>query len=170
MEGKIKIIRRAFLMNQLVQILAGNARLTSQQLAAMTGDTPEEVDAKIAALQAQGVIRGYKAIVDWDKTDRDFCTARIELKVTPKSGMGFDEIAGTIAQFDEVESVELMSGGYDLGLTVTGKSFKDVAMFVAQRLAPLDSVVSTATHFVLKTYKQGGIMTCGQEKDEREGA
>lgn len=157
-------------MNQLVQILAGNARLTSQQLAAMTGDTPEEVDAKIAALQAQGVIRGYKAIVDWDKTDRDFCTARIELKVTPKSGMGFDEIAGTIAQFDEVESVELMSGGYDLGLTVTGKSFKDVAMFVAQRLAPLDSVVSTATHFVLKTYKQGGIMTCGQEKDEREGA
>jgi len=170
MKGKIKIIRRAFLMNQLVQILAGNARLTSQQLAAMTGDTPEEVDAKIAALQAQGVIRGYKAIVDWDKTDRDFCTARIELKVTPKSGMGFDEIAGTIAQFDEVESVELMSGGYDLGLTVTGKSFKDVAMFVAQRLAPLDSVVSTATHFVLRTYKQGGVMTCGQEKDEREGA
>ena len=157
-------------MNQLVQILAGNARLTSQQLAAMTGDTPEGVEAKLAALQADGVIRGYKAVVDWDKTDRDFCTARIELKVTPKSGMGFDEIAGTIAQFDEVESVELMSGGYDLGLTVTGKSFKDVAMFVAQRLAPLDSVVSTATHFVLRTYKQGGIMTCGQEKDEREGA
>ena len=157
-------------MNQLVQILAGNARLTSQQLAAMTGDTPEGVEAKLAALQADGVIRGYKAVVDWDKTDRDFCTARIELKVTPKSGMGFDEIAGTIAQFDEVESVELMSGGYDLGLTATGKSFKDVAMFVAQRLAPLDSVVSTATHFVLRTYKQGGIMTCGQEKDEREGA
>lgn len=157
-------------MNQLVQILAGNARLTNQQLAAMTGDTPEGVEAKLAALQADGVIRGYKAVVDWDKTDRDFCTARIELKVTPKSGMGFDEIAGTIAQFDEVESVELMSGGYDLGLTVTGKSFKDVAMFVAQRLAPLDSVVSTATHFVLRTYKQGGIMTCGQEKDEREGA
>lgn len=157
-------------MNQLVQILAGNARLTNQQLAAMTGDTPEGVEAKLAALQADGVIRGYKAVVDWDKTDRDFCTARIELKVTPKSGMGFDEIAGTIAQFDEVESVELMSGGYDLGLTVTGKSFKDVAMFVAQRLAPLDSVVSTATHFVLRTYKQGGIMTCGREKDEREGA
>lgn len=157
-------------MDKLIQILTTNARLTSQQLSAMTGLTPREVEAKIAALQEEGVIRGYKAIVDWDKTDRDFCTARIELKVTPKSGMGFDEIAGTIAQFDEVESVELMSGGYDLGLTVTGKSFKDVAMFVAQRLAPLDSVVSTATHFVLKTYKQGGIMTCGQEKDEREGA
>lgn len=157
-------------MTQLIQLLSANARLTSQQLAAMTGDTPKGVEQKIDALEKDGVIRGYKAIVDWDKTERDFCTARIELRVTPKSGMGFDEIAGTIAQFDEVESVELMSGGYDLGLTVTGKSFKDVAMFVAQRLAPLDSVVSTATHFVLKTYKQGGVMTCGEEKDEREGA
>ena len=157
-------------MDQLVQILADNARLTSQQLAAMTGSTPQEVEKRLAALQSEGVIRGYKAVVDWDKAGRDFCTARIELKVTPKSGMGFDEIAGTIAQFDEVESVELMSGGYDLGLTVTGKSLQDVAMFVAQRLAPLDSVVSTATHFVLRSYKQGGIMTCGQEQDEREGA
>ena len=156
-------------MDQLVQILADNARLTSQQLAAMTGSTPQEVEKRLAALQSEGVIRGYKAVVDWDKAGRDFCTARIELKVTPKSGMGFDEIASTIAQFDEVESVELMSGGYDLGLTVTGKTFKDVAMFVAQRLAPLDSVESTATHFVLKTYKQGGVMTCGDEQDEREG-
>ena len=114
-------------MDQLVQILADNARLTSQQL-----------ETRLAALQSEGVIRGYKAVVDWDKAGRDFCTARIELKVTPKSGMGFDEIASTIAQFDEVESVELMSGGYDLGLTVTGKSLQDVAMFVAQRLAPLD--------------------------------
>lgn len=157
-------------MTQLIQLLSTNARLTSQQLAAMTGDTPKGVEQKIDDLEKDGVIRGYKAIVDWDKTERDFCTARIELRVTPKSGMGFDEIASTIAQFDEVESVELMSGGYDLGLTVTGKSFKDVAMFVAQRLAPLDSVVSTATHFVLKTYKQGGVMTCDGEKDEREGA
>ena len=157
-------------MDQLVQILADNARLTSQQLAAMTGSTPQEVEKRLAALQSEGVIRGYKAVVDWDKAGRDFCTARIELKVTPKSGMGVDEIASTIAQFDEVESVELMSGGYDLGPTVTGKSLQDVAMFVAQRLAPLDSVVSTATHFVLRSYKQGGIMTCGQEQDEREGA
>ena len=157
-------------MDQLVQILADNARLTSQQLAAMTGSTPQEVEKRLAALQSEGVIRGYKAVVDWDKAGRDFCTARIELKVTPKSGMGFDEIASTIAQFDEVESVELMSGGYDLGLTVTGKTFKDVALFVAQRLAPLDSVESTATHFVLKTYKQGGVMTCGDERDEREGS
>ena len=156
-------------MDQLIQILANNARLSAEQLAAMTGSTPAQVAARIDALQTEGVIRGYKAVVDWEKTDRDFCTARIELKVTPKSGMGFDEIAVTIAQFDEVESVELMSGGYDLGLTVTGKTFKDVALFVAQRLAPLDSVESTATHFVLKTYKQGGVMTCGDERDEREG-
>ena len=89
-------------MDQLVQILADNARLTSQQLAAMTGSTPQEVEKRLAALQSEGVIRGYKAVVDWDKAGRDFCTARIELKVTPKSGMGFDEIASTIAQFDEV--------------------------------------------------------------------
>ncbi len=123
-------------MDQLVQILADNARLTSQQLAAMTGSTPQEVEKRLAALQSEGVIRGYKAVVDWDKAGRDFCTARIELKVTPKSGMGFDEIASTIAQFDEVESVELMSGGYDLGLTVTGKSLQDVAMFVPSGWPP----------------------------------
>ena len=154
-------------MDQLIQILANNARLSAEQLAAMTGSTPAQVAARIDALQAEGVIRGYKAVVDWEKTDRDFCTARIELKVTPKSGMGFDEIAVTIAQFDEVESVELMSGGYDLGLTVTGKTFKDVAMFVAQRLAPLDSVESTATHFVLKKYKDHGTVLVQEDQDER---
>ena len=157
-------------MLKLLQLLEEDCTLTNDQLAAMANLSLEEVEAKRRQLEEERLILGYKAIVDWDKTERDFCTARIELRVTPKSGMGFDEIAGTIAQFDEVESVELMSGGYDLGLTVTGKSFKDVAMFVAQRLAPLDSVVSTATHFVLKTYKQGGVMTCGEEKDEREGA
>ena len=156
-------------MKDLLHLLENDSTLSHAQLAAMTGSTPQEVEKRLAALQSEGVIRGYKAVVDWDKAGRDFCTARIELKVTPKSGMGFDEIASTIAQFDEVESVELMSGGYDLGLTVTGKSLQDVAMFVARRLAPLDSVVSTATHFVLKTYKQGGILTCGGEKDEREG-
>ena len=83
-------------MNQLLQLLSENARLTSEQLAAMTGDTPAAVEAKIARLQADGVIRGYKAIVDWEKTDRDLCAARIELKVTPKSGMGFEEVAGII--------------------------------------------------------------------------
>ena len=88
------------MMNTILQILADNARLTNEQLAAMTGKTTVEVAQEIDRLQREGIIKGYKAIVDWDKTDRSLCLARIELKVTPKSGMGFDEIAGTIAQFD----------------------------------------------------------------------
>ena len=155
-------------MEKLLRILSENARLSCDQLAAMTGETPEAVAAKIEELEAQGVIKGYRAVVDWDKTDRDLCIARIEIKVTPKSGMGFDDIANTIAQFDEVEDVTLMSGSYDLALTVTGKSFKEVAMFVSRRLAPLDSVQSTATHFVLRKYKEAGIVTAGRERDERD--
>lgn len=155
-------------MNTILQILADNARLTNEQLAAMTGKTPVEVAQEIDRLQREGIIKGYKAIVDWDKTDRTLCLARIELKVTPKSGMGFDEIAGTIAQFDEVQEVYLMSGGYDLALEVVGKTFKDVALFVAHRLAPLESVQSTATHFVLKKYKEQGVVTVDAERDMRE--
>ena len=155
-------------MDNLLRILSENARLSCDQLAAMTGETPQAVAARMEELEAQGVIKGYRAVVDWDKTDRDLCIARIEIKVTPKSGMGFDEIANTIAQFDEVEEVALMSGSYDLALTVTGKSFKEVAMFVSRRLAPLESVQSTATHFVLRKYKEAGILTAGQQKDERE--
>ncbi len=155
-------------MNTILQILADNARLTNEQLAAMTGKTTVEVAQEIDRLQREGIIKGYKAIVDWDKTDRSLCLARIELKVTPKSGMGFDEIAGTIAQFDEVQEVYLMSGGYDLALEVAGKTFKDVALFVAHRLAPLESVQSTATHFVLKKYKEQGVVTVDAQLDMRE--
>ena len=156
------------MMNTILQILADNARLTNEQLAAMTGKTTVEVAQEIDRLQREGIIKGYKAIVDWDKTVRSLCLARIELKVTPKSGMGFDEIAGTIAQFDEVQEVYLMSGGYDLALEVAGKTFKDVALFVAHRLAPLESVQSTATHFVLKKYKEQGVVTVDTDQDMRE--
>ena len=154
--------------DKLIRLLADNARLSNEELAAMTGSSPEAVAADIAALQKAGVLLGYKAIVDWEKTGLDLCAARIEIKVTPKSGMGFDEIAETIAQFEEVQSVYLMSGGYDLALTVTGKAFKDVALFVAHRLAPLDSVESTSTHFVLKRYKEKGVLCAGEDADERE--
>ncbi|MEA5012770.1 MAG: Lrp/AsnC family transcriptional regulator [Angelakisella sp.] len=155
-------------MEELLRILSENARLSFEQLAAMTGRTPQEVAAAMEELEAQGIIKGYRAVVDWDKTHRDLCIARIEIKVTPKSGMGFEEIANTIAQFDEVEEVTLMSGSYDLALTVTGKSFKEVAMFVSRRLAPLDSVQSTATHFVLRRYKEAGIVVSNNQRDERE--
>ena len=126
--------------------------------------------AQIADYEERKIIKGYKAIVDWDKTDRDYVNARIELKVTPQKGMGFEEIAEIIARFDEVESVYLMSGTYDIALTVTGKTFKDVAMFVAHRLAPLDSVQSTSTSFVLRTYKELGVYVSFDEMDEREVA
>lgn len=155
-------------MENLLRILSENARLSNEQLAAMTGDSPQQVAEKIQMLEAQGIIKGYRAIVDWDKTHRDLCVARIEIKVTPKSGMGFEEIAGAIVQFDEVEEVTLMSGSYDLALTVTGKSFKEVALFVSRRLAPLESVQSTVTHFVLRTYKEAGIITADTRRDERE--
>ena len=155
-------------MSEVLQILADNARLSVEQIAAMTGKTTAEVAAEIDWLERDGVIKGYKAIVDWDRTDRALCVAQIEVKVTPKSGMGFEEIAATIAQFDEVEDLYLMSGGYDLCVTVTGKSFKEVALFVSHRLAPLDSVLSTATHFILRKYKDRGVLTDGSTEDTRE--
>ncbi len=155
-------------MDGLLSLLEKNARLTTEQMAAMLGSTKEQVEAQIEQYQKDGVILGYKALIDWEKTDRDLCIARIELKVTPKSGMGFDEIAHRIAQFEEVETLYLMSGGYDLALTVSSTSFKDVAMFVARRLAPLDSVESTSTHFVLRKYKERGVTVYGDEGDGRE--
>ena len=157
-------------MDQLLTLLSADARLTNAQLAAALSISEEEVAARIADYEERKIIKGYKAIVDWDKTDRDYVNARIELKVTPQTGMGFEEIAGIIARFDEVESVYLMSGTCDIALTVTGKTFKDVAMFVAHRLAPLDSVQSTSTSFVLRTYKELGVFVSFDEMDEREVA
>lgn len=155
-------------MNQLLTLLENNARLTNAQLAAMLGETEAAVAAQVEQLEQDGIIRGYKTLIDWEKTGRDLCTARIELRVTPKSGMGFDEIAYRVAQFQEVETVYLMSGGYDLAVTVNARTFKDIALFVAKRLSPLESVVSTATHFVLSKYKERGVFVCDVEKDTRE--
>ena len=154
-------------MEKLLQLLQENARYTDEQLAVMLGKSKEEVAAEIAKYEKQGIIKGYKAIYDWDKINTSYVVAFIELKVTPKRDLGFDEVAKTIAQYEEVESVYLMSGGYDLSVTVAGKSFKDIALFVSQRLATLDSVVSTATHFVLSRYKEKNVILFGQEKDER---
>ena len=154
-------------MKTLLKLLDGNARLTNAQLATMLGTTEQQVAEQIAALEKSGVIRAYKAVVDWDKTDREYVTAMIELRVTPRKDLGFEAIAETIMRFEEVESVYLMSGGYDLAVRVTGRTFQDVATFVSHRLATLDSVVSTATHFVLRRYKDAGVMYGGQHKDER---
>ncbi len=154
-------------MEKLLQLLQENARYTDEQLAVMLGKSKDAVAAEIAKYEKDGVIKGYKAIYDWDKINTSYVVAFIELKVTPKRDLGFDEVAKKIAQYEEVESVYLMSGGYDLSVTVAGKSFKDIALFVSQRLATLDSVVSTATHFVLSRYKEKNVVLFGEEKDER---
>ncbi|MFV0401413.1 MAG: Lrp/AsnC family transcriptional regulator [Oscillospiraceae bacterium] len=154
-------------MYDLLKYLEENARYTNQELADMTGNSEEEVAAAIAAYEKAGILKGYKAIVDWESTDRDYVTARIELKVIPQRDRGFEEIADQISQYSEVQSLYLMSGGYDLALTIVGKNFKDIANFVAYRLAPMDAIQSTATHFVLRKYKEKGIILGQQKKDER---
>ena len=153
---------------KLLRLIDDNAKLTNEQLAVMLGEDAQDVAQTIAGYEKQGVIRGYKALIDWDQTDRNLVSARIEIKVIPQGTMGFEEIAYTISQFREVETCYLMSGGYDLALTISGKTFKDIALFVAHRLAPLEPVQSTSTHFVLKKYKQRGQMMVDDFKDERE--
>lgn len=154
-------------MERLLTLLNENSKYTISQLAVMLGTTEQEVEAKIKEYEKSGVIKGYKAVVDWEAAKADRLTALIELKVSPKKNFGFDEIAETIMRFEEVESVYLMSGGYDLAVTVTGKSFQDIAMFVAKRLSPLESVLSTATHFILSKYKQDGILFRSGPVDDR---
>ena len=159
-------------MNKVLRILEENARYTNEEIAMMTGKTAVEVAEEIDRLEKDGIIRGYKAIVDRDRLSDEMpnmVSAIIELRVTPKRDAGFDEIAEKIAQYSEVEDVYLMSGGYDLALTITAKSFKDIALFVSQRLATLDSVLSTATHFILSRYKEKGVVLHTGQTDEREG-
>lgn len=155
-------------MDKLLNLLDKNCRMTNEQLAIMLGVPTVDVEKAIREYEKQGVIRGYRAAIDWDKTDREYVIARIEIRVIPMRDHGFDEIARTIYSFEEVETCYLMSGGYDLAVTVSGKSFKDVALFVSQKLAPIDAVQSTATHFVLKKYKERGITLEEKERDMRE--
>lgn len=128
--------------------------------------------AKIAQMlgmeEKENVIVGYKTIVNWDKTDKDVVVALIDLHITPQRGEGFDKVAERIYKYPQVKSLYLMSGAYDLSVTIEGKSMKEVALFVAQKLAPMDSIISTATHFVLKKYKEEGIVFEDDEKDTRQ--
>lgn len=155
-------------MNEkILKLLQKNARMSNQQIAVILGITEQEVDEAMAELETKGVIKGYTAVIDWDKAGADHVSALIELKVTPKKNLGFDEIAQRVMEFEEVESVYLMSGGYDLLVEVKGSSFQEIAMFVAKRLSPLDSVLSTATHFLLTRYKEDGIVVNGEQDEER---
>lgn len=154
-------------MEELLRLLEKNARMPIEDIAAMLDKTPQEVAAMMDEAAEKGFVRGYEALVDWEKAGVNLVEAVIELHVSPRKSRGFDEIASVIASFDEVDSVMLMSGGYDLGLVMTGDSFQQIAMFVALRLSPLDDVLSTATHFVLRTYKRDGVTYTDENRDER---
>ncbi|NLT08230.1 MAG: Lrp/AsnC family transcriptional regulator [Ruminococcus sp.] len=154
--------------NKIISILQQNARISNTALGEMLGISPEAAEAEIKKLEDDGVIRGYSVIIDEDKYDRSTVHATIELKVTPQRDCGFDDIAKTIMMYDEVESVSLMSSGaYDLAVEVKGSDLKDVAFFVSERLATIEGILSTSTHFILKKYKEKGIFIDGEEQDER---
>ena len=155
-------------MEQLLRILEKNARLPIEDIAAMLDITPAEVARQMDEAAAKGYIRGYEAMIDWEQAGINVVEAVIELHVSPRKSRGFDEIANVIAGFEEVDTVLLMSGGYDLQVVIKGRSFQEIALFVAKRLSPLDDVLSTATSFVLRTYKRGGRLYQAEEIDERE--
>ena len=155
-------------MTKLLQLLEDDCTLTPDQLASMADMPVEEVKAAIRKYEDEKVILGYKAIVDWDRTEREAVTALIEVKVTPQRGEGFDRVAERIYQYDEVESVYLMSGAFDLTVIISGRTLREVAQFVGERLATIEGVTGTATHFILKKYKEKHLVFRRPEPQERE--
>lgn len=153
-------------MTKLLQLLEQDCTLTDAQLASMANMTEEEVRDAKKKLEDDKLILGYKAIVDWDRTQREAVTALIEVKVTPQRGEGFDRVAERIYQYEEVESVYLMSGAFDLTVIISGRTLKEVASFVGERLSTLEDVTGTATHFILKKYKEKHLIFNKQEPQE----
>ena len=152
---------------EILKLLEKNARLSTYDISKMLGHSEEEVIRVIGELEADKIICGYNAIINWDKVNDEKVDALIELKVTPQRGTGFDKIATRIAKFDEVDSVYLLSGGYDFMVEIKGRSMKEVSQFVFDKLATLDTVQSTATHFVLKKFKDHGISFEDKPKEKR---
>lgn len=153
--------------NKLLDLLRQNARLSNAELAAMLDCTEAEAAAGIAELESDGIIMGYSAIINEEKADETGVTAIIEIKVTPMKDHGFDDLAHTIMKYEEVDTVFLLSGAYDLSVTITGTSLRKVALFVSERLSALDGVLSTTTHFVLRRYKEKKHYFSEEVSDER---
>ncbi len=151
----------------LLKLLEDDARLTTEQLSVMLDAPVDDVREQMDKLENDGVILGYKAVIDWEKTDREYVTAMIDVKLSPQRDRGFDKVAEKIFNYPEVKSVFLMSGAYDLSVIIEGKTMREVAYFVSQKLAPIESIISTATHFVLHKYKDNGIIYGYDEIDER---
>ena len=151
----------------ILRLLENNARMSAKEIANELNIKEKEVIRLIGELEADKVICGYNAIINWDKITDQKCNALIEVKVTPQRGTGFDRIADRIARFDEVDSVYLLSGGYDFMVIINGKSMKEVSSFVFNKLATIDYIQSTATHFVLKKYKDHGVQLQDKPVDKR---
>ena len=154
-------------MDELLKLLRKNALESPANLARMLNLSEEEVKTRMTEYEDSGIIRGYQAIVDEDQLNLDRVRAVIEVKLTPEREGGFNRIAGRIGKFTEVESLFLMSGGYDVLVFVKGSDLKDVALFVSEKLATIDGVLSTSTHFMLKTYKEQGLLMEAEKKNER---
>ena len=152
---------------EILKLLARNARYTAEELATMLNITTEQVEKDIKTLEKDGLLKGYKAVVDWEKLDGAYVSAIVELNVVPKAGLGFEEVAKKIMAYEEVESVYLMSGVYDLNVVVKGKTLRDVSSFVAKELATIDSVTSTTTHFVMRRYKELDVELVSDREDDR---
>lgn len=154
--------------DEILALLEQDARLNAAQIARMLDASEEEIAAAISELERTGIILGYKTMIDWDKTSQEMVTAQIEVKITPQKGMGFDEIARQICSHPQVQSAYLMSGGFDLTIIIVGKTIREVARFVSENLAPMESVLSTSTHFILKKYKEQGVQSDPSVSDTRE--
>lgn len=155
-------------MEKLLQLLESDCSLTTKQLAAMIGTSEAMVNESIEKYEKQNVILGYKAVVDWDRVKREGVTALIEVKVEPQQGDGFDRVAERIYQYEEVESCYLMSGDFDMTVIISGKTLREVALFVSQKLSAIDEVKATATHFILKKYKENHLIFQKPEKQKEE--
>lgn len=165
-EGK-KVYMTKELKEKILRALSKNAKVNLDELSVMLGVEKDELTTAIAEMEADKIICGYPTLIDWDKVSDEKVTALIEVKVTPQRGQGFDNIAERIYKFDEVESVYLMSGGFDLTVIIRGKSMREVSRFVFEKLAPMESILSTATHFVLKKYKDQGLVMQFESDDLR---
>ena len=152
----------------LLAIIERNSRIDIKELAILLGAEEAAVANELAAMEAEGIICGYHTLIDWEKTSNEKVTALIEVRVTPQRGQGFDSIAERIYQYPEVQSVYLISGGYDLMVILEGKTLREVSAFVSDKLSTLDSVLSAATHFILKKYKDHGTVIARKKEDERE--
>lgn len=155
------------MMEEILEMLEKDAKLTAEQIAVMLDKDPAAVAAAIKSFEQDGTILGYKTLINWEKVSKEGVCAFIELKVTPQFGEGFDAIASRIYEYDMVESVYLMSGTFDIAVIINGKSLKEVALFVSEKLAPMDEVLSTSTSFVLKKYKDSGVIFGDASTDER---